>query len=60
MLWLARKLYIKMTVEAQCAEADKGNGTSKVHTTDAVNVHVGSHSVPTHVDMATKLQAMQV
>ena len=49
-----------MTVEAQCAEADKGNGTSKVRTTDAVNVHVGSHSVPTHVDMATKLQAMQV
>ena len=60
MLSLARKLNIKLTVEAQCAEADKDDGTSKKHTTNAVKVRVGSHSVPTHVDMATKLQAMRV
>ena len=60
MLSLAHNLYIKLTVETQCAEADKDNETSKMHISDAVNVHVGSHSVPTHVDMATELQAMQV
>ena len=60
MLSLARNIQIKMTVETQHSEADKDNETSNMHTSDAVNVHVGSHSVPTHVDMATEQQAMQV
>ena len=50
----------KVNVESQYSEADEDNDTSNMHTSDAVNVRVGSHSVPIHVDMATELQAMQV
>ena len=49
-------IFIKMTVETHCAEADKDNETSKMHASDAVNFYVGLHSVPTHVVMATEPQ----
>ena len=51
---------LEMNVESQYSEADEDNDTSNMRTSDAVNVRVGSHSVPIHVDMATELQAMQV